>query len=141
MLASVTGYRRAVGATARRPSIPLLRGADDVRTFWVSTAAILLAGGSGSRLRRNENKVFVTVGGHPLITWTMRAFASCGAVDELVVVTRTGERARLAAILTGEEIPMPLRTARGGRTRSDSELSGLEALAEDIEAGNVPVWR
>ena len=105
----------------------------------MSTAAILLAGGSGSRLRRSENKVFVAVGGSPLITWTVRAFAACEAIDELVVVTRAGERARLAAVLAGEEVPVPLRTAHGGRTRSDSELSGLAALADDIDAGVVDV--
>lgn len=105
----------------------------------MSTAAILLAGGSGSRLRHTENKVFVQVGGRPVIAWSLRTFATCEAIDELVVVTRAGERARVAAIVASEQLTIPLRTASGGPTRSDSELSGLEALAADIDAGTVDV--
>lgn len=105
----------------------------------MGTAAIVLAAGNGSRLQGTDNKVFVTVGGSSLLAWSMRAFAACDAIDELMVVTRAGERGRVAAIVAGEQLSLPVRTAVGGRTRSDSELAGLEALANDISDGVVDV--
>lgn len=105
----------------------------------VATAAILLAAGSGSRLRSSDNKVFAKVGGVPLFVWSLRAFAVCDAIDQLVVVTRAGDHERMAAIIAGEAVTVPLRTAVGGQTRSASELSGLEALADDIDDGAVDV--
>lgn len=105
----------------------------------MGTAAIVLAAGNGSRLRGTENKVFATVGGRTVLAWSVRAFAACDAIDELMVVTRAGERGRVAAIIADEQLSLPVRTATGGQTRSDSELAGLEALATDIAGGLVDV--
>jgi 2-C-methyl-D-erythritol 4-phosphate cytidylyltransferase len=105
----------------------------------VSTAAILLAGGSGSRLRHSENKVFVEVAGAPLLAWSVRAFASCDAIDHLLVVAREGEHRRVARILEEHHPGVGVRLATGGATRHASELSGLDAIADPITSGAVDV--
>lgn len=105
----------------------------------MGTAAILLAGGSGSRLRHSENKVFVAVAGEPLMAWSISAFSSCAAVDELVLVAREGEHQRVARIIEAHPPGVPVRFATGGATRHASELSGLNALADDITAGSIDV--
>lgn len=105
----------------------------------MSAAAILLAGGSGSRLRHSENKVFVEVAGRPLMAWSIRAFASCDAIDELVLVARKGEHQLVAEIVETHAPGIPVRMATGGMSRHASELSGLDALADDIASGAVDV--
>lgn len=105
----------------------------------MGTAAILLAGGSGTRLKHTENKVFADVAGSPLIVWCIRAFAACETVDQLIVVSRDGERDRVARIVESEGLSIPVRLTIGGDTRHASELSGLVALADDITSGSVDV--
>lgn len=103
------------------------------------TAAILLAGGSGARLRHSENKAFVEVAGRPLVGWSVRGFASCAAIDEMVLVAREGEHERVARIVAAHAPGVPVRMATGGATRHASELSGLDVLAGDISSGTVDV--
>jgi 2-C-methyl-D-erythritol 4-phosphate cytidylyltransferase len=105
----------------------------------LSTAAIVLAGGSGSRLRRPENKVFVPVGGRPLIAWSIQTFARSTSITHFVIVARAGERARVTAIVEQEPIRFPVRIATGGHTRHASEHAGLEAIADEIRDGTIDV--
>lgn len=134
------GYRRPAGRSAPVPGRYSRPG--DEREDWtarVSTAAILLAGGSGSRLGHSENKVFIEVGGAPLLAWSVRAFASCDAIDHLLVVAREGEHGRVARVVEEHHAGADVRLATGGATRHASELSGLDALADPIAAGEVDV--
>lgn len=105
----------------------------------MSTAAIVLAGGSGSRLQRPDNKVFVPVGGRPLIAWSIRTFVESESITHLVIVVRAGEHDRVTAIVEDEPIRLPLRIATGGPTRHASEHAGLEAIAEEIRDGTIDV--
>lgn len=105
----------------------------------MGTAALVLAGGRGTRMRRRDNKVFAHVAGEPLIVWSVRAFASCGAVDELVLVTREGEHERVAAVVEAQRRAVPVRLTVGGATRTASEVAGLDTLADEVEDGTVDV--
>jgi 2-C-methyl-D-erythritol 4-phosphate cytidylyltransferase len=105
----------------------------------VSTAAIVLAGGSGSRLQHPENKVFVHVGGRPLIVWSIRTFARSASISHLVIVARAGEHERVADILQDDPVQMPVRITTGGDTRHASEHAGLEAIADEIRDGDIDV--
>ena len=105
----------------------------------MSTAAIVLAGGSGSRLQRPDNKVFVPVGGRPLIAWSIRTFVRSTSITHFVIVVRAGEHQRVAAIVDEEPIAFPLRIATGGPTRHASERAGLEAIADQIRDGTIDV--
>lgn len=94
------------------------------------TAAILLAGGSGSRMRRDDNKVFADVGGRPMIAWSVRAFVDSPHVDVVVVVVRAGEQPRVRSALGAGGVALDaVGLTPGGATRQDSERAGLEALA------------
>jgi 2-C-methyl-D-erythritol 4-phosphate cytidylyltransferase len=105
----------------------------------VSTAAIVLAGGNGSRLQHPDNKVFVHVGGRPLIAWSIQTFAGSASISRLVIVARSGEHARVATILQDEPVAMPVRITTGGDTRHASERAGLEAIADEIDDGTIDV--
>src|SRR5918993_2330027 len=70
--AAVTGYRRGVNPSA---------------------AAVVLAGGSGTRLSGNENKVYLPLAGRRLVSWALQAFADVQSVHRLVLVVRPADRA------------------------------------------------
>jgi 2-C-methyl-D-erythritol 4-phosphate cytidylyltransferase len=103
----------------------------------VSTAAIVLAGGSGTRLRRSENKVFLPLRDRTLLAWSLAVFEQSPLVDLIVLVLRAGDEDRAAAVTDPLELTKLSGTVVGGVTRHDSERAGLELLAPDIEAGRI----
>jgi 2-C-methyl-D-erythritol 4-phosphate cytidylyltransferase len=101
----------------------------------VRTAAILLAGGSSTRLQHSENKVYLRIGGRPLLSWSLDRFESSPLVDDIVLVIRAGDRRQAGALEAGTT---KLRAiVEGGPTRHASERAGLEAVARPIEAGEI----
>lgn len=89
--------------------------------------AIILAGGSGSRMGAGCNKVLLEVCGERVITRAVRAFA--GHVDGVILVSRAEDADALQAAMQG--MPMPVRIVPGGETRQGSVWNGLCALPSD----------
>ncbi len=65
--------------------------------------------------------------------WSLKAIASLGYVERVVVVARPEDRARFAAHLTSQEL------VAGGEQRHDSEWNALQVLAPAIDAGELDV--
>ena len=103
----------------------------------MTTTAILLAGGSGTRLGSGDNKAYLPLGGHPLLAWSLAAFERCPLIDDIVLVTRAEdhERGRAAAAAAG--VTKLRAVVEGGATRHASEQAGLDAIATGIEDGRV----
>ena len=101
------------------------------------TAVVLLAGGSGTRMQRTENKVYLQVGGRTLLAWSLSVFERSPLVDHIVLVVRQGDEDRAQAIVDEVGARKLSSVVRGGATRHDSEQAGLEALAAPIAAGEV----
>lgn len=89
--------------------------------------AIILAGGSGSRMGAGCNKVLLDVCGEKVITRAVKAFA--GLVDGIVLVSREEDQAALLTATQG--LNVPLHTVCGGDTRQASVWNGLCALPPD----------
>lgn len=89
--------------------------------------AIILAGGSGSRMGATRNKVLLDVCGERVISRAVKAFA--GLVDGIVLVSREADQADVLSAVQG--IGIPLRVAIGGDTRQASVWNGLCALPPD----------
>lgn len=90
-------------------------------------AAILLAGGSGSRFGAKGNKVYVSAGGRPIFQYCLDIFDRHAAVDELVLVVRAGEEEKMAALYRSK----PCRIVTGGDSRAESVSHGLVATQAD----------
>ncbi len=98
-------------------------------------AAILLAGGSSTRMEHSENKVYLQVGGRPLLSWSLDRFESSRLVDDIVLVIRAGDAPQAKALKPGTT---KLRAVvEGGPTRHASEHAGLNAIAGAIESGEI----
>lgn len=110
------------GAGRRRSTAPV--------TPTAAAAAIVLAGGSGTRLGAGRNKVFLPLCGRPVIAWSLETLARTPGIDVVVLVARAEDRAEAAAI--GRP---GVAVVAGGATRQRSELAGLRHLAGLIDAG------
>jgi 2-C-methyl-D-erythritol 4-phosphate cytidylyltransferase/2-C-methyl-D-erythritol 2,4-cyclodiphosphate synthase len=85
-------------------------------------AAIVVAAGSGSRA--GGDKQWRSLGGRPVIRWSVEALIDAGA-DEVVVVVAADALERAAAALDGLS---GWRAVAGGAERADSVVAGLDAL-------------
>lgn len=103
----------------------------------MSTTAIVLAGGSGTRLSAGENKVLLDLDGVPMLAWSLAAFERCALVDDVVLVSRPEDRPRIDAIAAALGLRKLRAVVAGGETRHASERAGLEAIADRIDAGAV----
>lgn len=87
----------------------------------MTTAAVIVAAGRGSRAGGDRPKQWQMLAGQPVLAHTIAAFR--GRVDRLVVVIHPDDRAAAQAI-AGDAL-----LVEGGATRAESVRNALEALA------------
>jgi len=99
----------------------------------MTTAAILMAAGSGSRLGHALPKALVPLAGVPLVVHAARRLAASGAVDVLVVAVPAGLVAPFRAVLDGADLAVPIVVVVGGVSRQASVAAALAHLAPEID--------
>lgn len=91
---------------------------------------MLLAGGSGTRMGTELNKVYLPVGGVPVIHRSLATLVTHPAVAVVVLVIRPDDaeraRAAVAAVPGADEVVQAV--VAGGASRHGSETNGLAAL-------------
>ena len=92
-------------------------------------AAIIVAAGKGLRVGGDTPKQFRTFRGKPVLRHSAESLLVAGAAPLVVVTSQDGEDAAREA-LAG----LSFTLARGGATRQESVLNGLEALASAAPA-------
>jgi 2-C-methyl-D-erythritol 4-phosphate cytidylyltransferase len=105
----------------------------------IQAAAIVLAGGSGSRVGGARNKVYLLLAGRSVIARSLDALGAPAAVGPVVLVVRDADRALAGELLAHELGGHHVEIVTGGATRQDSELAGLRQLAPRIEGGALDV--
>lgn len=90
--------------------------------------AVVLAGGSGTRFGAPVSKVYVDLGGRPVIAHSLAAFESHPDVDHVVLVVRAEDRGACAAVLADAASTKVRAVVDGGATRQASEWAGIEAV-------------
>jgi len=92
-------------------------------------SALIVAAGRGTRMGPNIDKLFLEVSGRPIIAHTWARFDSAPAIDEIVLVVRTGLEGDFRQLGTALGVTKPFRVAEGGPERQDSVWNGLQALS------------
>jgi 2-C-methyl-D-erythritol 4-phosphate cytidylyltransferase len=92
----------------------------------VVRVGVIVAAGQGARM--GEDKVWMPLGGIPVVAHSIRAFAACTTVSRIVVVVSPRRIEQARALLAGMGIAGEVR--EGGKRRQDSVLGGLEAAGE-----------
>lgn len=101
----------------------------------MSAAAIVVAGGRGTRMKAPVNKIFLEVGGRPILEWSLELFERCPGVDQVVVVANAADVAACSSLKS--RFPRVSRVVPGGDVRHRSEFAGIAALSARIDAGEV----
>lgn len=99
----------------------------------MNASAIIVAAGSGSRLGFGEPKAFVTLGGRPMLRYSLATLARMDALREIVIAAPQGmeERARAEALEAG--VSVPVKVTPGGIERQDSVRIALELTSAESD--------
>ncbi|MHB0870052.1 MAG: 2-C-methyl-D-erythritol 4-phosphate cytidylyltransferase [Chloroflexota bacterium] len=90
-------------------------------------AAIIVAAGRGTRM--GEDKVWLPLGGLPVVAHSLKAFATLPSVRRVVLVV-SRERVQSGRELVAR-LGMAALVCQGGERRQDSVKNGLDALGDE----------
>ena len=93
----------------------------------MSFSAVVVAAGSGLRAGPGEPKTWRSLGGRPLVRWSVEGLLAAGAREVVVVVARD----RLAQVDDALAGLTNWRAVTGGKTRAESVQAGLAAVTAD----------
>ena len=98
----------------------------------MKVCAVILGGGSGSRMGAKQNKIFLPLRGVPAIVRAAAPFT--GLCAEAVVVARPEEQDEMTALLRRYGLDSFVKkVVPGGSTRQESVRHGLDALPGDTD--------
>ena len=92
-------------------------------------AAVIVAGGSGTRFGGPVRKQYLRIGGEPVLLRAVRPFLAHPRISSVVVVLPADDVADPPEWLAG----LPVHIVAGGAERADSVLAGLRAVAEEVD--------
>ncbi|WP_082479794.1 MULTISPECIES: bifunctional 2-C-methyl-D-erythritol 4-phosphate cytidylyltransferase/2-C-methyl-D-erythritol 2,4-cyclodiphosphate synthase [unclassified Rhizobium] len=97
----------------------------------LSCGVVIVAAGRGERAGASIEgpKQYRRIGGRPVISWTLDAFAAWGKAGPIVVVIHADDEALLETALAACRSRPVVTIVRGGPTRQASVLAGLRALS------------
>jgi len=116
--------------TERRPGTPL------------SAAFVVLAGGSGTRVGGELNKVYRPLLGKPVIAWSLGWASQVPEIGRVVLVIRPGDEQHAQAAIDAarrDGLTHEVDLVHGGATRHGSEQAALDHLSWPIAAGSIEV--
>ncbi len=96
------------------------------------TAAVVLAGGSGQRMGSDMPKQFLSICGVPVLVHSLRAFAACKSIDEIIVVTREEDIPKTEELCRDYNISKVTAIVAGGKTRAESAANGFRSVSEGM---------
>lgn len=94
----------------------------------MTTTALIVAAGTGSRMGGASPKQFRLLGGKPVLRWAVEALFRHPAVQSVRVVVGRGQQDSAAAALRGLEVGALIE---GGAERADSVRAGLAEISGD----------
>ena len=95
-------------------------------------SVIVVAGGSGNRMKTTERKQFLSLGNQPVLAVTLGVFQAHPAVKEIILVNHPEELERARTeIITPCGLTKVRRQVAGGMHRRDSVEKGLAAVSSE----------
>lgn len=96
-------------------------------------SAVVLAGGSGTRVGGDKTKQMLEICGVPLIVHTLRAFQNSEYINEIVVVAKKEELLQYELFKKEYGLTKISRVVEGGDTRQQSAKNGFDAISKSAD--------
>jgi 2-C-methyl-D-erythritol 4-phosphate cytidylyltransferase len=99
-----------------------------------NAAAIVVAGGRGTRMGGSVRKQYRSLAGRPILAHALAAVGACPGIAEIVLAVPSADMEMCReTVVAPLSLPTPVRMVGGGAERQISVSNGLEALSERIE--------
>lgn len=92
--------------------------------------AIVLAGGTGSRMNQSTPKQFIDVNGKPLIIYTLEKIQQSELIDEIAIVCLDGWQEYIKENISKYNINKAKYIVKGGTTRVESIINGYDSIKD-----------
>lgn len=93
--------------------------------------AIIVAGGSGSRMQAIVPKQFLLLNGRPVLMYTIEAFHQSAYQPQIIVVLHPNYHTYWQELCAEHQFTIPHRLVAGGETRFHSVKNGLDLIDGD----------
>lgn len=94
-------------------------------------SAVILAGGSSTRMGEGVSKQWLTLGGIPVIVRSLLTFEACDMISEIILVAKADEFAKYEAIREKYSLKKLTAIVEGGEDRQTSAKNGFYAISEE----------
>ncbi len=110
----------------------------------MKTCAVVLAAGSGTRMKSTIPKQFIEVHGKPILVYTLERLSESDKVDGIIIVGDVKYMPYITALVEQYHIPKVMDIVEGGKTGIESTYNGIKAVTDDydsviVQDGNRPV--
>ncbi|TCB95906.1 SDR family NAD(P)-dependent oxidoreductase [Micromonospora zingiberis] len=95
------------------------------------TVAVVLAGGTGTRLGLGIPKQLLKIAGKPIIEHTLAVFEAAAEIDEIIVLMASGHVAEAQQIVDKAGFRKVTKVIEGGDTRNATTRVALDAVGEE----------
>lgn len=92
----------------------------------MNNVAVILAAGSGTRMKSDKSKLLLEINGKTVIERTVEAFSKISEIDEIIVVIRESDLNEFEKHLSKYD----LSYCFGGATRQESVMNAVETIDE-----------
>jgi 2-C-methyl-D-erythritol 4-phosphate cytidylyltransferase len=89
---------------------------------------LIPAAGMGKRMGSDQNKLFLSVLGKPILAWTLLAAEAARSIQWIGLIVQPGDRAGIEDMLGQLSLTKPVAIILGGDTRQASVYNGLQGL-------------
>jgi 2-C-methyl-D-erythritol 4-phosphate cytidylyltransferase/2-C-methyl-D-erythritol 2,4-cyclodiphosphate synthase len=99
----------------------------------ISVAAVIAAGGTGTRMNAAVPKQFLEIAGKPILLHTIENIASLEEVRQIIVVLPEAHMTAATAILSRRQFNAEVRCVPGGPNRQESVRCGVSHVHPDTD--------
>lgn len=100
----------------------------------LKVSAVIVAAGTGSRMKMGEKKQFLSIGGLPVIVHCLKVFENCDQVDDIIIVLSADDMDYFNNEIYKKFGFKKIKSiAAGGNTRQQSVYSGLSKVEKTTD--------
>ncbi|MDP8956806.1 MAG: 2-C-methyl-D-erythritol 4-phosphate cytidylyltransferase [Actinomycetota bacterium] len=99
----------------------------------MTTTALLLAAGLGTRLGQGRPKAFVSISGRPMLLFSLEAMKRSGVIDDVIVVAPGSLMPSARELANAVASNLVYDVVEGGASRSESVGLGLAAMPANTD--------
>ena len=101
--------------------------------------AVILAGGTGTRIGASVPKQFIEIGGKPILVWTLEIFQRNREIDAIEIVCHKDWMDHTRSLVERYGLSKVRFITEGGSSYQESFMKGIFNLKEVLKAGDIVV--